>query len=47
MDNWFIFQYYLLSELQGRRRVGDPGNGISGQAQSRIPKENPGNEDEV
>ena len=47
MDNWFIFQYYLLSELQGRRRIGNPRNGILGQAQSRIFQENPEDEDEV
>ena len=41
MDNRLKFLYYVYSELWGRRRIVNPGDGIPGQAQSRGGKANP------
>ena len=41
MDNWLRFQYYMITELWGRRKKAGAGNGKTGASRGAVEEANP------
>ena len=41
MDNWLRFQYYMITELWGRRKKAGAGNGKTGASRGAVREANP------